>query len=548
MALTPTQLSTIRERILADPYYLASVIGIQIEWIHRRWFEFSNRQPKHVLEAPRGFGKSTVCTTLLVIWRILRDPEIRVLIVSKTEDMASRMCQEIRGYLEGNEILKKCFGAFVGTGKWTDTRMIVAQRTRVHKEATITAMGIGGPITSGHWDLEIVDDPFDEESARSPADRDHAFSWLFATLRPTLNPGGQVGFRCTRYHYDDLAGRIERELAFDKQTGELLVYRIESPDDVAPIDVDARWKVLQTPAILRDGTSLWEERFPIEDRVDPDGSVTEGLRRMRAEAGERQFGEQYLMVCEQLVAGQEEQFFRREWIKPWGAAPKRERLQVYEFVDPAFRSAEEAARRTKRDREPDFYAIGVVGFDRASGRVYVLDAYRDRLTPLERETKAKEYADRWKPTLVEVERTGLQIREAPDFYARILEALRPHRARFGRPRVDKTARAHPFARACETGLVEWSPEILERTPGIVDEFARFPFDRHDDFVDAICGAYLMGERRPRSLAAHARQVRGGGISEASLAARSGVGVAALGASSARGGGGSAQSWSARMGL
>lgn len=512
MAYPKAWIEETRQAILDDPFFLAGILGIEIQWFHRTWYAFCKNNPKHLLEAARGAGKSTVCTTLLVIHEILRNPNIRVLLISRTEGMASRMLQEIRGFLESNQVLIACFGAFVGLGKWTDTELVVAQRTSVHKESTVSAMGLEGQITSGHWELEIFDDPFDEGSSRSRLARDRAFEWLFTTLKPTLMDGGTMGGRCTRYHYDDLAGRIERDLATDTTTGECHVYRLEAKDQILPIPRDAAWKVLQSPVILADGSSIWERRFPLKDRVNENGSITEGLERKRREGGagaERRFCEQYLMICTEVQTGEKETVFKRLWVVAWKKEPDRKTLAVFQFVDPAFKDRDEAARRTKRDRDPDFYAIGVLGFNRAAGRVYVLDAFRDRLTPLERERRTKDVADEWKPNLIKIERSGLQVREAPDYYLRIRAALLPHRAVFVNPdRAGKVSHAEPFARAMEGGIVEWSPQLLEKYPGLVDEFCDFPFGLHDDFVDAISGAFLVGSRdRPHDLSRCADQTR-----------------------------------------
>lgn len=514
MALTPAQLADIRQRVLDDPFYLARLLGLEVQWFHRRWATFCLENPKHVLEAPRGFGKSTICTTVLVIWRLLRDFDTRILIVSKTETQASRFLQEIRAHLETNAVLKAAFGSFVGTGKWTDTALVVAQRKKAHKEATVSAMGLEGPIVGGHWDWIFVDDPFDEESSRSELLRDRAYEWLFTTLQPTLIPGGSIGIRCTRYHWHDLAGKIEREQSVDQSTGEMHVYRLEAEGDPLPLRATtARWRVLQTPAILRDGSSLWESRFPLEDRVEPDGRVTEGLRSMRR-GREKAFTQQFLLLCVEEKAGEQETEFKRAWFRVWQLPPAVRKLEVFMRVDPAFRDREQAAQRTKRDHDPDYYAIGVVGFDRAAGKAYVLDAFRDRLTPLEREQAAQKVAKRWQPRLIEVERTGLQIKEAPEFYHSILTALAPHPARFGNPgrEGNKVARAQPIARAMERGDVLWCPELLERYP-VVDEFTSFPYGDHDDLVDAISGAYLIGDRRSTNLTRFRRQevaAEGGG--------------------------------------
>jgi len=513
MPLSPSQLADIREACKADPFYLASVLGLQVQWFHRSWLTFCMSHPKHVLEAPRGFGKSTICTTVYVIWRILRDPNVRVLIVSKTETQASRFLQEIRGHLEQNAILIAAFGAFVGTGKWTDTALVVAQRKAVSKEATVSAMGLEGPIVGGHWEVEIVDDPFDEESSRSDLLRDRACDWLFTTLQPTLVPGGVIGIRCTRYHYEDMAGKIEREQATDTRTGEAYIYRIEAQGDpLPPRSVNARWKVLQTPAILRDGASLWEARFPLEDRINPDGSITEGLSSMRhgSPQRERAFLRQFMLVCLPDAEGERGTVFEVAKFRAWepSEAPPPQKLLLYMRHDPAWTSREEAAKRTNRDRKPDMTAITIAGLDPASGRFYVLDHHRGLYSDAEGIAKAREIATEWKAKGLKryrVERTGLQITHAPDFYRRIRAAM-PIPVEFHNPQKNKVAHAEPFALAVSKGRVLWNPAIFDRYPDLKSHFDLFPTKGvPDDDVDAVSGAFLMAERRDVDHRPFARQ-------------------------------------------
>lgn len=540
MAYPPKLLAEHKARILEDPFFLAGVLGLDVRWFHKSWLTFCMSHPKHVLEAPRGFGKSTICTTVYVIWRLLRDPNVRILIVSKTETQASRFLQEIRGHLEQNAVLIACFGAFVGTGKWTDTALVIAQRKSVAKEATISAMGLEGPITNGHWEVEIVDDPFDEESSRSELLRDRALEWLFTTLQPTLIPGGVIGIRCTRYHYDDMAGKLEREHAMDVKTGEVYVYRLEAEGDpLPPRSVNAKWKVLQTPAILRDGSSLWPARSPLEDRVNPDGSVTEGLASMKqgGPARERAFLRQYMLICLKEAEGARGTVFDVSRFTAWDKAPDPKRLLLFMRHDPAWTSREEAARRTSREKQPDMTAITIVGFEIGGPTVYILDHYRGLHSDLEGVAKAREIALVWKPLGLRryrVERTGLQIVKAPAFYQQIRDAM-PLPVEFVNPQTNKVAHAEPFSMAISKGRVLWNPTIFDRFPDLKDRFDLFPAKGiPDDDVDSISGGFLMGERRPKSLAGHARQGeagRSGGpdVARRSAAAAVGAGRRAVGA-------------------
>lgn len=60
--------------------------------------------------APRGFGKSTVGDVDYCITRILRDPNIRIMIGSKTQTQAEAFLKEVRTHFEQNEDLIRIFG------------------------------------------------------------------------------------------------------------------------------------------------------------------------------------------------------------------------------------------------------------------------------------------------------------------------------------------------------------------------------------------------------------------------------------------------------
>lgn len=544
MALTPAQIDKLKAAILADPCFLVEhVLRREVRWFHRLWIEWTIRHPFSMIEGPRGGGKSFVSTVALVVWFVLRDPNVRILVVSKTDDAATAFTREVRTIFEENEILRQCFGDFVGRATWTDSALTVSQRTAIFPECTVEARGLGGQVARTHWNRIFIDDPQDRERAQSEHYSKDDIEWYKETLRPTLIPGGGIYLRATCYEYFDLRGWVER----------LPGTRVYNAEDVrlgGPLP-NAKWAVLKTAAIQRDGGSFWPERFPIQDTVDPEtGAITVGLETQRAE-DVAVFERQYQQIClEPPKKGERETIYRREWIRPWTAAPDFAKLAIFMRVDPAFRDAEEAARRkSKKQRDPDYFAIAVVGFDyhAPSGvKSYVLDLYRDRLTPVEREQATLAMALKWKPKLVEVERTGLQIKEAPEFYDSILDGL-PCPARFGQPKVNKVARAQPLAAAMNRGEVEWNPDVVARQTWICDELVEFPFGLHDDGADAISAAYILGNRRPSGGFSHYRQFHGGGAGGAAAQARtaSAGAVAAAAARTSGGGWAGAGVWGGR---
>lgn len=523
----PIPVEVVQRAVLVHPPLMATlVLGLQLEPFHEAWLDWSFRHPQSALEASRGFGKSTIGTTVFAIVQICRDFDVRILITSERDDQVVGFLAEIRAHLEHCELLKTLFGTFLGAGKWTDHKLVIAQRRkRAQKEGTLDAVQMGGAVTGRHWEIVIVDDPTSQTTAWSPTERDKAFAYYFSTLKPVLMPGGWLLIRATRYHYEDLLGRLEREIALDRKTGESHVYHYE--DLVAgtvQVPRNARMKVLKTSAIMRDGRSLWEARNPLRDRVNADGSVTEGLLSIRQDMGERAFGEQYQMECRPPEADRvRETECREAWLPEWDAPPALTELEVVLRVDPAWTDAEKAARKHAKDRKPAWSAIAVAGARRAAKRgeasFFLLEIEAGLWSPLELTAAMRARADAWAARLhrrtmtVGLERTGLQIRAAPDFYRSIRAAMAPHRVVFVNPQMNKLAYARPFFVAAERGEVRLAPEVL--ASGFARACGDVPDPERWDEIDAAAGAYRMVQRARSNLTNfEARNdARGGGDRE-----------------------------------
>lgn len=111
----------------------------------------------------------------------------------------------------------------------------------------VLATGIGGPLTSQGCKVAIVDDPFkNRQDAESALLRQRAWDWFTSTLWTRIEPGGSCIVCHTRWHDDDLIGRLSR--------GEM--------DGVA-------WEVINLPAITTDDAgeehALWPERWPVSE-------------------------------------------------------------------------------------------------------------------------------------------------------------------------------------------------------------------------------------------------------------------------------------------
>ena len=116
-----------------------------------------------------------------------------------------------------------------------------AGRWNTYHGGAYVAVGVGGGITGRGADIAIIDDPLkDRAEADSETIRERVWGWYRSTLYTRLMPGGAIVLCQTRWHDDDLAGRLLAE-----------------PDG-------DRWVVLDLPALGEDGTALWPDRYPVE--------------------------------------------------------------------------------------------------------------------------------------------------------------------------------------------------------------------------------------------------------------------------------------------
>jgi len=197
-----------RKTALNDPeYFLTRMLGYDMKPFHRRWFEFQKSHKRTLILAPRGHGKTTVCNIAYSLWRLLDDRERRVFIVSSTAEQAEAIMREIRQHLERNPALQMHLAPRKGP-LWRSNQLYLPDLRRLSKEASVTATGVFGPVITRHYDLIVLDDVVDEETAFSQHMRERLFTWFHKVLAPCLEPDGEMHVLGTRYHRDDLYGRL----------------------------------------------------------------------------------------------------------------------------------------------------------------------------------------------------------------------------------------------------------------------------------------------------------------------------------------------------
>lgn len=303
--------------------------------------------------APRGHGKSTIGDVDFCITKVLRNPDIRIMIGSKTQTQASAFLKEIRTHFEQNVNLIRIFGDWKKSrdNVWNDKEFTVNRRTVIKKEATVSALGASGAVVSKHFDIIIGDDLVGFENARTEAQRKVLKEWFYSSLYPTLEPDGEIHILGTRYSPMDLY----EDLIKSKN------YKVN----------------VQQAITVKDGqeVSLWESKFSLEK-----------LRSIREEAGLIIFNMQYQNNTE-LAKGK---IFKYKYFKYFEEyevdyALNRVRVKVLDaqgvpfWIPVRIYMGADLAISEDETSNNDYFVLTVIGVDK-NKNVYVLDYLKERLS------------------------------------------------------------------------------------------------------------------------------------------------------------------------
>lgn len=210
-----------------------------------------------IINTPPEHAKSTTITINYVTYRICLDPNVRIIIVSKTQDMAKRFLRAVKDRLTGtNEAYKHLQMDFSPEGgfdansaAWTAAEIYVSSDTRDSGEPspTVRAVGIRGQIYGARADLIIMDDCVDMGNAH---EYEKQIDWIQNEIMSRLAvPGGKLLLVGTRLQPTDLYSEIQK------------------PDYYAD-DEDSPWTYLTQPAVLEtaDDVTDWVTLWPRTNR------------------------------------------------------------------------------------------------------------------------------------------------------------------------------------------------------------------------------------------------------------------------------------------
>lgn len=261
-----------REDIAPFPEWCEEYLDTKLFNHHLQWIDvLEGREPRNLhpsqryikgepefllINTPPEHAKSTTITMNYVTYRICQDPNVRVIIVSQTQDMAKRFLRGIKDRLASEnknyQKLQVDFGPEGGfddaSSAWTATEIYVSSSSREsgEKDPTVQALGIGGQIYGARADLIILDDCVTGKNAH---EYEKQMDWLQREVYNRLSyPGGRILLVGTRLSPVDLYGEIIKDDYYGDET---------SP-----------WTYLTQPAVLEyaDDPEEWETLWPRTNR------------------------------------------------------------------------------------------------------------------------------------------------------------------------------------------------------------------------------------------------------------------------------------------
>jgi hypothetical protein len=154
---------------------------------------------------PRGSLKSSICCVAYPLWRLIRNPNERIMIDSQLYTNSKTFIREIRGHLESTK-WKAIWGDWK-TDTWNESSIVIAARTRPTKEPSILASGLGAVKVGLHFDVIIQDDLSSWDNADTPEKAQKVIDHVRYNYS-ILEPGGVMIIVGTRYAENDAIGHV----------------------------------------------------------------------------------------------------------------------------------------------------------------------------------------------------------------------------------------------------------------------------------------------------------------------------------------------------
>ena len=421
----------------------------KIGWVHQEICEtldnflkdlIDGKRPRLIITMPPRSGKSEIVSRRFPAYFLGKHPDLSIISVSYSASLAEDFSRDVQRIIDSDEYKK----IFPNT-KLSDKKDKNYKRTSdffeiVDHKGVYCSAGVGGSITGKGCDILIIDDPIkNRQEANSETVRKKIYDWYSSTAYTRLSPIGGVIMMCTRWHLDDLIGKV----LSDKNQKP---FHVISYPAIAEHDEPHR----------KQGEALHPERFSLE--------ILNEIKSTLSTAD-------WLSLYQQKPVPEGGAIFETSKIRYYDESSEPKRFdQIVGSWDMTF----------KENKTSDF----VVGqlWGRKGADFYLLDMVRDRMDFVKTLKVFINFANKHKNCncwLVEDKANGTAI----------ISTLKKHISGIIpiTPKESKQERAYAITPYLEAGNI-FFPKNQNFTKDLEEEMLQFPAGAHDDTVDSMTQA------------------------------------------------------------
>ena len=447
-------------------FVLFTMPEYQCGWVHRELCHcldaflqavIGRKRPRLIITMPPRHGKSEIASRRFPAYVLGRYPDMSIIATSYAADLASRINRDVQRIID-DDAYRKIFPGTQLYGKNVRTTAAGAYMRNsdlfeiVGHKGVYRSAGVGGGITGMGGDILIIDDPIkDRAEADSATIRQNVWEWYSSTLRTRLAPGGGIILIQTRWHVDDLAGRLLA--AMERGEGE-------------------KWQVVNYPAIAET-----DEPFRLAgEALHPERITLEDLQAAKASMSARDWAALY----QQKPTPDGGAIFKEDWLKFWVPS------SLPEHFDQCFSSWD----MTFKEGAANDFVVGQV-WGRKGSDYYLLEQVRGRWGFTDTIEQFKLLSKRYPQALRKLIEDKANGPAVIDMLKHEIPGIVPVT-----PDGTKTARAHAVTALFEAGNVYIpSPEVFQWVKEYIAELTQFPSAAHDDQVDATTQALRQMDKK-----------------------------------------------------
>lgn len=405
-----------------------------------------------IISWPPRHGKSRLATIATPIWVLENFPELSIILATYGADLSTDFGREVRDLFEAN-------GHLLNERIRPDVKSV--GRFMTTKGGGMLSVGLGGAITGKGANVFLIDDYIKTmKEALSKGKRNDDWEWFTGTAYHRLEPDASMIIIATRWHKDDLIGRIIKEFGVKSE---------ENPFGWDHIKFQAE-ALANDPLGRKVGEPLFPERYDehqLADRKRVLGSLF------------------YNAIFQQEPEDDASKLTDKDWLEIVDhLPPEASGLQYARIWD--FGGG--------KGSESDPTVGTLMAVNPNTRQSWIVDVFRKRMSPETTETEVLLKAEDDGPNCrVYMEQepgaSGLQL--ISHYKNNILPDFKVE----GCPTTtNKVVRAQPFLAACESGKVK----LLKRSwnDDYLDEFEEFPDGPNDDQIDTCAIGYnkLLGTK------------------------------------------------------